>query len=1794
MIRKYISFIFLSAILGVSWLIAAEKSEQGIARSKPAAELTISSAELRLLARNGNELTLEWRCPPYSTTRDSVTGAILGFEVEGAQPLIQRGVPTLPQLQQLLDVLPGAVRLFILEEELETAYAGTMLASPDDEIVDPRPDASAEFGSRSGLDESPERLSYLERALATPKLERLWPEQSLQIAEAGVYRGHRLVNINFTPLRVHTANGTLRFTKRIKFRVILPNGNDEPRDLDRPNETALVENLLGPLKSTALRTRAHPPIEHSESGRLDEDPIGGRIKLFVKQEGITRVTAEWLQFQLIDYAQITTQDLHVKNKGREIPVHFQGGGDNHWDEFDYLEFYSHPNESTYTAINPSLLTDPWSNENVYWLSWGDGIPGMRLGEEDGSWHPEWRPTPINSVRSFVHLEKDRRFDRLGELVSSNPFFEARLTANGPLGAFYDHYFMDNRIDARSTRDYAITLPSPNLESLRPVFVRACLNGFSYGGGSFGHHRAIVYLNGHTERGLAIGRIAGNPDTAGTWTNQTPVIIESDPVDPGDPGISGQDLQDGDNIISVTLPGDGLAGDNDKIYANWFDVEYDRQPRAAGGFLRFRVDTTRGDTFSFDLRGFSTRGIQVWKLGEARLMNCDIRFNSKADEGQSFWVRFPLISDGAYEFFVFEDRAVTFPERAEWETSTRDLRTLTGSEYLMIAHDRFRTPELSPAISMLDSMRKVSFNGSADTIWVSQIYEQFNWGIVSPEAIRNFLQYAYEHWTVRPTHACLVGDGIAQIHEYEGSGNMIPPFFPLTKEIGAAACDGIYGMISGPPWDLIMDVAVGRISARTPEELESYVDKVRDYEAGASYGGSKFRSTFMFVADQKDAIFNFLRDFSEPTIRQTPNFININRVYLDSLRRGEGPTALRDAFRDGAVVVNYNGHGGGGVWSGTSLIDVAGVRLLTNRGLFPFITNFTCYVGAFDDLNQAAVLGEAFIFSDNNSGFHVGGVAVYSSSGVGWANEGVGMQRFMFDFLGQERGLTIGEIVQISKARHWASRTEISGRLTNGVPYYMQMMMNLLGDPGIVLDLPHEHFDPDIQGSNYVVRIGDSLRVVGTLPWANTDGHVVDLFISPYNGDHFSLLRINDTTIVSRFSTANWPAFDPVRDFTFTEQFITAQNFVSNPLPITSRFFTPRGHVVVYATDAAERRDAVGWFPIFSDTLLDTVRIYDLRAVPAGYVQNDTTFRVHATILHEDGLEQVKFRGVYRPLQGPLVLDTLNMVQTGPGEWETGRDLGPYNTLGASYRVTLYVKPNGGEFYTSPDYTLPLEGLPDFSVPQVQPIVPRLESGTRANFVVPILYSKLPNAPVVDALQVRIEGTRDSLLANGTRVVVDSFTTNRTIVDPGQFTSLFEQRIELYFRPGLWDLRVLLDPLNRVPETNESNNNYNLNDVWATMFPATNVLGTFYTRPTEPTIFHSYRSADTSRTDTLSVRIAPGSFLADTATLVYSGPFDFPAGELADLRQSGLISPYTTSQPHHYFHAMLGDSGEALSGEANVSVRFSLQGIADTTRIRHLRDLSIFQRRKESGVWHRLENTDLDTFVVQPFRGRLNGTARSLGDFAIFYYIDDVGPRISFTVSGEHFTKNSFVPRRPEIFINFADVGGIDRGAGKNWIVLDGDTIPEADIAWSDSLEAGGNMSALIRPDLDPGTHHVTAFGTDNSGNSTSESADFTVRGDFGIEWAINYPNPFKAQTTISFVLTDLATDLVTIKIYTVSGRHIRTLRSLDRQLANYQFLIWDGRDETGEEVANGVYFAKIIVKHDDEEVEKLVKMAKLR
>jgi hypothetical protein len=73
----------------------------------------------------------------------------------------------------------------------------------------------------------------------------------------------------------------------------------------------------------------------------------------------------------------------------------------------------------------------------------------------------------------------------------------------------------------------------------------------------------------------------------------------------------------------------------------------------------------------------------------------------------------------------------------------------------------------------------------------------------------------------------------------------------------------------------------------------------------------------------------------------------------------------------------------------------------------------------------------------------------------------------------------------------------------------------------------------------------------------------------------------------------------------------------------------------------------------------------------------------------------------------------------------------------------------------------------------------------------------------------------------------------------------------------------------------------------------------------------------------------------------------------------------------------------------------------------------------------------------------------------------------------------------------------------------------------------------------------------------------------------NVPNPFNPRTTVYFDLAQAGR--VSVRVYSVSGRLVRTLVSEDMSAGNHA-VVWDGIDDTGRSVASGAYLVQLVAK----------------
>ncbi len=72
----------------------------------------------------------------------------------------------------------------------------------------------------------------------------------------------------------------------------------------------------------------------------------------------------------------------------------------------------------------------------------------------------------------------------------------------------------------------------------------------------------------------------------------------------------------------------------------------------------------------------------------------------------------------------------------------------------------------------------------------------------------------------------------------------------------------------------------------------------------------------------------------------------------------------------------------------------------------------------------------------------------------------------------------------------------------------------------------------------------------------------------------------------------------------------------------------------------------------------------------------------------------------------------------------------------------------------------------------------------------------------------------------------------------------------------------------------------------------------------------------------------------------------------------------------------------------------------------------------------------------------------------------------------------------------------------------------------------------------------------------------------------NHPNPFNPVTTLTFSVPPAAGDVL-LTVHDIAGRLIRTLHNGPATPGSHE-IVWDGRDDLGNRVASGVYFARMV------------------
>lgn len=208
-------------------------------------------------------------------------------------------------------------------------------------------------------------------------------------------------------------------------------------------------------------------------------------------------------------------------------------------------------------------------------------------------------------------------------------------------------------------------------------------------------------------------------------------------------------------------------------------------------------------------------------------------------------------------------------------------------------------------------------------------------------------------------------------------------------------------------------------------------------------------------------------------------------------------------------------------------------------------------------------------------------------------------------------------------------------------------------------------------------------------------------------------------------------------------------------------------------------------------------------------------------------------------------------------------------------------------------------------------------------------------------------------------------------------------------------------------------------------------------------------------------------------------------------------------------------------------------------------------------------------------------------------VDTIGPSMRIMLGNSYETGLAFRPgdvlnEKPVLYVDLVDSNGINTstsGVGHRieaWINGSAQSKDLTDFYVSklDNFRAGTVQYPLS--DLPQGRNTIKVRAWDTYNNSRTDETYFQVMSSdqLRVVDVMNYPNPFTKTTAFTFRHNQLVPVNATVKVYTVAGRLVQTV---EKFAAGNPFVTipWDGRDRDGDELANGVYLYKLIVRTVD-------------
>ncbi|WP_244891163.1 putative type IX secretion system sortase PorU2 [Cyclobacterium xiamenense] len=652
-------------------------------------------------------------------------------------------------------------------------------------------------------------------------------------------------------------------------------------------------------------------------------------KIPTASDGVFRLSYTTLAASGIPVESIDPREIRVFHRGKEVAVHLSGEGDGSFDQGDYLEFIGKRNDASMDRQlyeNPDWIPNPYYNTHsdttAFFLTITPGQRGQRM-----------RVVALDQGREEVSS-----FQRTALSSFVEQYSLGRVYFPGVRLSVYDEGqgWTSSIVSRGLSRSILYTGLAAVSGAVPPRLELSLL------GRSGTPHLTSVRV-GPSENSL---RELGNYDFKDYEIRRIEEELTVADISP-----------QGDLVVRITSLGDNNAIDN--ISVNYSKVTYHGSGKE-GDFEK--------ETFGLDDGG-----------GKMRLSGLDDSYLAYDMEDPDNPIKLEMERSGDLLEFPTGLPGKPASVLVQNQRLVKEINVMKrvrfrnflaqNANYLIITHALLRRPAANygDPVGAYASYRATPAGGGFDTLTVTvqELYDQFSYGERTPLGIRNFLK-AYQS-RFSPEYLLLIGRAYGMINTRRQGGvtyfyRTNPDLFDfqeLIPSFGYPYSDNRYVVGLDPGSPLEQRISIGRIPARTPDDVGAYLDKMKEKDAlGVTEPWQKDlihlsggRSAF-----ELERFFNFLNGF-----KAVAEDIYLGGNVATVRKRSNATTELiniSEEINQGVGLVTFFGHAAPSTTDidiGFASVNEMGYR---NKGKYPVLLLNGCDAG--NAYGDAYTFGEDWI------------------------------------------------------------------------------------------------------------------------------------------------------------------------------------------------------------------------------------------------------------------------------------------------------------------------------------------------------------------------------------------------------------------------------------------------------------------------------------------------------------------------------------------------------------------------------------------------------------------------------------------------------------------------------------------------------------------------------------------------------------------------------------------------------------------------------------------------------------------